>query len=173
MITAGFEKPGGYEKLLFEPGAQWHYSDGGPNWLAECLTLAYGRDLNEVIFERGSEFSRSAMEFAEQIERESWSLLDEESERLLPRGIQDINRLFCISDWLAIHFQKKTLRVLRATHVLAFLMGCSFILWSDYETWPFYMFAFLLFFLLAYALGNVAAFGVVVELRGRCDACAS
>ncbi|HEY6226821.1 MAG TPA: hypothetical protein VI282_06845, partial [Verrucomicrobiae bacterium] len=31
---------------------KWHYSDGGPNWLAECLTLVYGRDLNDVMFER-------------------------------------------------------------------------------------------------------------------------
>lgn len=50
--TAGFEKPGGYEPLLFEPGTKWHYSDGGPNWLAECLTLRHGRDLNDVLFER-------------------------------------------------------------------------------------------------------------------------
>src|SRR4051812_44086054 len=50
--TAGFEKPGGYGKLLFAPGTKWHYSDAGPNWLAECLTLVYGRDLNEVMFER-------------------------------------------------------------------------------------------------------------------------
>lgn len=50
--TAGFDKPGGYERLLFRPGSQWHYSDGGPNWLAECLTLEYGRDLEEVMFER-------------------------------------------------------------------------------------------------------------------------
>lgn len=50
--TAGFEKPGGYTNLLFAPGTKWHYSDGGPNWLAECLTLAYGRDLNDVMFER-------------------------------------------------------------------------------------------------------------------------
>jgi CubicO group peptidase (beta-lactamase class C family) len=50
--TAGFEKPGGYEKLDFAPGTAWLYSDGGPNWLAECLTLAYRRDLNDVLFER-------------------------------------------------------------------------------------------------------------------------
>ena len=41
--TAGFAKPGGYEKLVFEPGTKWLYSDGGPNWLAEAITLAYGR----------------------------------------------------------------------------------------------------------------------------------
>ena len=50
--TAGFEKRGGYERLLFEPGTQWHYSDGGPNWLAECITLQYRRVLEEVMFER-------------------------------------------------------------------------------------------------------------------------
>jgi len=50
--TAGFEKPGGYGKLLFAPGTEWFYSDAGPNWLAECLTYVYHRDLNEVMFER-------------------------------------------------------------------------------------------------------------------------
>lgn len=50
--TAGFEKPGGYKKLLFQPGTKWHYSDGGPNWLAECVTLKYKRDLRDVMFER-------------------------------------------------------------------------------------------------------------------------
>jgi CubicO group peptidase (beta-lactamase class C family) len=50
--TAGFAKPGGYTKLLFKPGSMWHYSDGGPNWLAECITLVYRRDLKELLFER-------------------------------------------------------------------------------------------------------------------------
>jgi len=50
--TAGFEKPGGYGKLLFQPGAKWHYSDAGPNWLAECVTLAYKKDLKELMFDR-------------------------------------------------------------------------------------------------------------------------
>jgi CubicO group peptidase (beta-lactamase class C family) len=50
--TAGFEKPGGYEKLIFEPGTKWAYSDGGPNWLAECVTLAYKQDVDELLFDR-------------------------------------------------------------------------------------------------------------------------
>jgi CubicO group peptidase (beta-lactamase class C family) len=50
--TAGFEKPGGFTRLLFKPGTHWDYSDSGPNWLAECLTLAWQRDLDELMFER-------------------------------------------------------------------------------------------------------------------------
>jgi hypothetical protein len=50
--TAGFEKPGGYARLLFPPGTRWRYSDGGPNWLAECLTLIYCQDLEALMFER-------------------------------------------------------------------------------------------------------------------------
>jgi len=50
--TAGFAKPGGSETLLFDAGRKWHYSDSGPNWLAECVTLAYGKDVRELLFER-------------------------------------------------------------------------------------------------------------------------
>jgi len=50
--TAGFDKNGGYTNLMFETGTKWSYSDGGPNWLAECVTLVYGLDLNKLMFER-------------------------------------------------------------------------------------------------------------------------
>jgi CubicO group peptidase (beta-lactamase class C family) len=50
--TGGFEKAGGYSKLAHRPGTRWLYSDCGPNWLAECLSLAYKRDLSEVMIER-------------------------------------------------------------------------------------------------------------------------
>lgn len=50
--TAGFDKNGGYTPLLFKPGTQWSYSDGGPNWLAECLTLIYKKDLQSFLFDR-------------------------------------------------------------------------------------------------------------------------
>jgi CubicO group peptidase (beta-lactamase class C family) len=50
--TAGFDKPGGFEKLLFDPGTAWAYSDGGANWLADCLTATYRQDLNTLLFDR-------------------------------------------------------------------------------------------------------------------------
>jgi CubicO group peptidase (beta-lactamase class C family) len=50
--TAGFDRPGGYTALLFQPGTEWYYSDGGPNWLAEAITLQYQQDLHMVMFDR-------------------------------------------------------------------------------------------------------------------------
>ena len=32
-MTAGFEKPGGFERLAFDPGTKWGYTDAGANWL--------------------------------------------------------------------------------------------------------------------------------------------
>lgn len=50
--TAGFEKTGGYGQLLAAPGAQWRYSDGGLNWLADTLTSVYGDDLQTLFASR-------------------------------------------------------------------------------------------------------------------------
>lgn len=50
--TAGFAKNGGYTQVLYSPGSEWFYSDGGPNWLAEITTLAFGQDLRTVLFNR-------------------------------------------------------------------------------------------------------------------------
>lgn len=61
-------------------------------------------------------------------------------------GAKDIDRIYCVADWLAIHYQKKTLRTLTITHVMAFLMGFAFILYSDYSAVQALLFAFLGFF---------------------------
>jgi CubicO group peptidase (beta-lactamase class C family) len=50
--TAGFDKAGGYTSLLFQPGTQWSYSDGGVNWLADALTATFHSDLNSLLFSR-------------------------------------------------------------------------------------------------------------------------
>jgi CubicO group peptidase (beta-lactamase class C family) len=50
--TAGFEKPSGYEPLIFAPGTRWSYSDGGTDWLGECLTYAFKEDIAELVQRR-------------------------------------------------------------------------------------------------------------------------
>ncbi len=106
---------------------------------------------HRLIFERSGEFSREATQFAASIEAEKYPLYTAERHSDLPSGLDDINRLFCVADWLAIRYQKKVLLTLRATHLLAFFMGLMFLLYTDVQTWSFYMLAFLLFFLLSAA----------------------
>jgi CubicO group peptidase (beta-lactamase class C family) len=50
--TAGFEKQGGYIDISYAPGTTWLYSDGGANWLADVMTVAFGEDLNDVMWNR-------------------------------------------------------------------------------------------------------------------------
>ena len=50
--TAGFNKSGGFNELLFQPGTTWAYTDGGVNWLADVLTNVYGQDLSALAFNR-------------------------------------------------------------------------------------------------------------------------
>lgn len=111
---------------------------------------------HRLIFERSGEFGQDALQHAAQIEAGKYPLYTERDRDQLPPDVEDINRLFCIADWLAIRFQKKVLQTLRVTHVLAFLMGLMFILYSDVEAWANYMFAFLLFFVASAAVQHVA-----------------
>ena len=111
---------------------------------------------HRVIFQRSGEFSRDAKNHAHRIGSECYPLYDERETDYLPDGIKTIHYLFCISDWLAIFYQKRVLFALRATHALAFLMGLMFILYTDWATANTYMFAFLGFFALAYAVQRLA-----------------
>lgn len=53
---------------------------------------------HETIFLRSDEFSRDAIRFAGQIEAEKYPLLEDSDRDYLPRGIDEINRIFCIAD---------------------------------------------------------------------------
>jgi CubicO group peptidase (beta-lactamase class C family) len=47
--TAGFDKQGDFQPLLFEYGTGWSYSDCGANWLADVLTVRFAQDLFAVL----------------------------------------------------------------------------------------------------------------------------
>jgi CubicO group peptidase (beta-lactamase class C family) len=49
--TSGLDKAGGYSPQIHPPGMVWRYSDAGPNWIADCLTLRFDRDLRDVLVE--------------------------------------------------------------------------------------------------------------------------
>lgn len=114
---------------------------------------------HKLIFERSREFSADAMRFSRRIESEKYDLYVPEEKDKLPPGIESIDRLYYIADWLAIYYQKKTLRTLLTTHVMAFMMGLMFLLYSDMESWRFFLFAFLAFFAAAAATQLMAKRG--------------
>lgn len=150
-IVCSRDRPDGRPLDKFQP-LEW-------SWFTKDRNKPRSHEIpqqHQMIFRRSSEFSRDAMQFAEQIEREKYPLLDKRNKHHLPGEIEDINRIFCIADWLAIYYQKRTLFTLRITHFFAFLMGFMFILYSDLDTWPYYMFAFLVFFLGAAGVHYIA-----------------
>jgi hypothetical protein len=143
-IVCSRDMPDGAPAPEFEPLECW--------WFTNDSDEPRQRDLPEqhqLIFSRSAEFSEDAVTFKDRIPNESYPLMSDEDAQHLPIGLKTINHGFCISDWLAIHYQKMTLRVLKTTHVLAFLMGFMFILFSDLRSQEIYMIAFLVFFVMA------------------------
>lgn len=101
------------------------------------------------VFATTSEFSRDALEHADSIRDEAYSLIGPEWAKVLPPGFRDIDHVYRAADWLAMHFQKRMMLSLRATHLLALLMGLTYIGYSDVEPLNVYLHAFLLLFVLA------------------------
>lgn len=150
-IVCSRDKADGAPAQGYEPLECW--------WFTNDRHKPRTRDLpdqHKLVFSRGGEFSADATRFRDRIATESWPLMDGDSSAGLPAGLEDINHLFCIADWLAIHYQQLTMRVLQATHVLAFLMGFMFVLFSDLRTQEIYLLGFLAFFILAAALQRTA-----------------
>jgi uncharacterized membrane protein YdcZ (DUF606 family) len=86
---------------------------------------------HKKVFAHANEFSRDAQSNAATIDRERWSVLDDQQAQRLPPGLRDINQAFCAADWLAIHYQKKVAWTLKAGHVCAFFTGIAYLTYSD------------------------------------------
>ncbi len=150
-IVCSREGPEGAPAAGFAPLEVW--------WFTNDLHEPRTRELPEqhlLIFRRSSEFSEDATRFRADIEAGRQPLLPTEATRDLPPGLASIDHLFCIADWLAIHYQGLTLRTLKCTHILAFLMGLMFILFSDLRTREVFMFVFLVLFLVAATIQKLA-----------------
>ena len=83
------------------------------------------------VLQRASEFSADAQRFAGQIEAGSASLVSDKIAALDVEGLEPVDTTFRVADFLAIHYQKKSLYTLRVTHAFAFAMGALFILYSE------------------------------------------
>ena len=110
-----------------------------------------------VLLERLQRFARDWHEKEEVIARNSCSLLGSAPGLPPPSGSELTDRLFQAADGLAVHYQQRVHRGLRAVHLLAVLMGLEFILYAEFDG-PAYM--VLLFLALFFA-------GVIVHLVGE------
>ncbi|GJM13684.1 MAG: hypothetical protein DHS20C12_20870 [Pseudohongiella sp.] len=111
------------------------------------------------IFEYGSEFSKDAKRLDREIESQGQGLLGNGSASEFPPGVEDIDRLFSIADYLAIHYQKKVIRTLRLSHLFAFLMGLMFLLYSDFSASRSFLVSFVGLFAVAALLQFVSQRG--------------
>jgi len=112
---------------------------------------------HDLIFRRASDFILDARAHSEEITANTRSLIPDGLDKPLPTGTGNIDDVYCIADWLAMHYQKLTLRTLLLSHLFGFSMGFMFILFSDLETLSIFLWLFLSFF----------AAGVVTQVIAR------
>lgn len=111
------------------------------------------------VFARANEFSRDAIAHAAEIESGKYPLLTPEQAASMPAGLRDIDQVFCAADWLAVHFQKRVLLALRATHVCVLLMGVAYVSYTDMMADRWLLFALLGLMLLASGVNLLARRG--------------
>jgi len=111
------------------------------------------------VFERTAEFNLDAARFADRIAREGWPLLPREPVAGLPPGLRDIDELFIAADWLAGHFQRRTLWTLRITHLMILLIGMAYVTYTDMTTSRPLLFVMVVLMVAAGAIGYFASRG--------------
>ncbi len=128
-------------------------------WFTKDADQPRTRDLpdsHHQVLKRANEFSHDSQRFREDIGNASPSLVTEAVEPTAINGLAHIDASFRCADFLAIHYQKKSLRTLRTTHTFAFVMGALFILYSDLSTEQPLLYLFLACFAAAAVLQNLA-----------------
>lgn len=150
-IVCSRDREDGQPEKSLQVGDYWWFSLDEDEPRSKTLPESH-----RSVFRYTSEFSRDALMHADEIRDGSWPLLNSKDRATLPRGLGDIDHIFRAADWLAIHFQKRMLFTLRATHLLALLMGLMYIAYSDMDPKHYFLYAFLGFFVFAAAIHRFA-----------------
>lgn len=111
------------------------------------------------VFLRANEFSHEATAFGDKIDASSYPLLTVEQAAVMPPGLQDIDRVFRAADWLAIHYQRRVLLTLRATHACVLLMGIAYVSYTDFSSQRYFLFALLGLMIIATGINHLARRG--------------
>jgi len=128
------------------PPARWVTAHFEPA-PGDKMPAAYRQMLQRLV-----QFGQDKKRFSEAIERQSHSLISGKAVRALPASIGEVDRSFGAADWLAIHYRKRVSTGLLATHIVAVLMGLSFIVYSEYQGLDWLVLVFLALFFSGVAL---------------------
>lgn len=150
-IVCSRDREGGHPAAGLKPLETWWFSKDADEPRSKQLPIQH-----EMIFSRSAEFSRDCLRHSALIKSSAYPLIEEKQASTLPAHVADIDHLFCAADVLAIHYQRKVVRTLRITHILAFCMGFSFILYADVQTERAFMISFLAFFVVSAFFNTVA-----------------
>lgn len=143
-VVCSRDRPGGGPAVGLSP-LDWQ-------WFTAAEAQARTKSMpmrHRRVFDHLSEFNRDARAHEGAIRKEGFRLTSEQDEAEIPRAARAIDQIFRTTDWLAIHFQKRTLFALQSTHLLALLMGLAYIFYSDLVPRRGFVIAFVGFFLLA------------------------
>ena len=128
-IVCSRDRPGGTPAAgLAALEASWYTSDDRQPRVAELPAR------HRLVFDRTNEFSGDIRLHTDDITAGKYPLLTPEQAATMPKGLRDIDQLFCAADWLAIHFQKRVQRTLLATHVCVFLTGFAYLSYTDFRS---------------------------------------
>ena len=128
-IVCSRDRPGGAPAAdLAALEASWFTSDDRQPRVAELPAR------HRLVFDRTNEFSGDIRLYTDDIAAGKYPLLTPEQAATMPKGLRDIDQLFCAADWLAIHFQKRVQRTLLATHVCVFLTGFAYLSYTDFRS---------------------------------------
>ena len=142
-IVCSRDRPGGEPAQGLEPLDAFWFTTDEDQPRSQAMPARHRK-----VFDHTNEFSREAQANSEAIQKECYPLLTGDQAALLPPGLWDINQVFCASDWLAIHYQKKVTRTVKASHVAALLTGVGYITYTDLSSTPF-MVGVIIFLMLA------------------------
>ncbi len=109
------------------------------------------------VFRQLQTFNTDQFHYAAGIAASQSSLFSGALPGALPPHVASLDAQFRAADWLAIHFQRRVRTSLLCTHLIAALMGLSFIFYSDIIANRLALTAFLAFF----------GFGLVLTLIGE------
>lgn len=138
------------EPPLDDAGAAWWLTTEGRTPGDGPMPVGYER-----MFRQMAAFNADVVRYRARLAHARASLLPERPPAPPTAAALRIDRLFSTADWLAVHFQRRVRQSLLAIHVLAVLMGLSFLAYSELDASKWFIAVFLGLFALGFVLWRI------------------